>query len=240
MSDCRCNTGPSAAPGCGSGNRETVCVDTMRVLDSCRDKDCYEDVRVLLTPFGQELIDRTGNVRVNEAKVLGAEVSVNPVAFNPGFFQTTVRYYIRCRCEACLSPGRAQEFTGLCVADKNVVLYGGEGNVVAFRSNGIGGFCPSPFVDNKSDNLPTAVVETVDPVVLSAHVAQPCREDDMPVCPCGGLPEPVLNAFPDGAPEWERPGGNNRLYVSLGIFSVVRIQRPGQFLVSAQEYSVPE
>ena len=33
---------------CSQGNREKdmVCIDTYRVLDSCRDKDCFENVRV--------------------------------------------------------------------------------------------------------------------------------------------------------------------------------------------------
>lgn len=34
--------------------------------------------------------------------------------------------------------------------------------------------------------------------------------------------------------------GNRGLYVSLGFFSVVRIERPSQFIISASEYSVPD
>ncbi|MBR3423939.1 MAG: hypothetical protein IKG80_05555, partial [Clostridia bacterium] len=29
--------------------RDTVCIDTYRVLDSCRDKDCFEDAQANLT-----------------------------------------------------------------------------------------------------------------------------------------------------------------------------------------------
>ena len=37
----------------GGGSKDMVCLDTYRVLDSCRDKDCFEDVRVYLTAEGQ-------------------------------------------------------------------------------------------------------------------------------------------------------------------------------------------
>ena len=56
MADNRCSCSQGSA---SNGARETVYIDTMRVLDSCRDRDCYENVRVYLTPGGQELIDRT-------------------------------------------------------------------------------------------------------------------------------------------------------------------------------------
>ena len=32
----------------------------------------------------------------------------------------------------------------------------------------------------------------------------------------------------------------NRLYVSLGIFSVIRIERPAQYLINASDYAVPD
>ena len=34
--------------------------------------------------------------------------------------------------------------------------------------------------------------------------------------------------------------GCKRLFVTLGFFSVIRIERPGQYLINATEYSVPE
>ena len=39
--------------------KEMICIDTYRILDSCRDKDCFEDVRVFLTDYGQEIIEKT-------------------------------------------------------------------------------------------------------------------------------------------------------------------------------------
>jgi hypothetical protein len=36
--------------------RETVCIETDRVMDSCRDRDCFENVRVYLSCFGNEIL----------------------------------------------------------------------------------------------------------------------------------------------------------------------------------------
>ena len=39
---------------------------------------------------------------------------------------------------------------------------------------------------------------------------------------------------------FEDDDNGRNLYVSLGFFSVVRIERPGQYIVSATEFSVPD
>ena len=38
--------------------REAVCLHTKKIFDSCRDKDCVEDLRVYPTRCSQEVIDR--------------------------------------------------------------------------------------------------------------------------------------------------------------------------------------
>jgi hypothetical protein len=48
----------SCFSGVKDGRKDSVCIDSMRILDSCRDKDCYEDVRVFLTDFGQDVIEK--------------------------------------------------------------------------------------------------------------------------------------------------------------------------------------
>ena len=47
-------------------NREMVCIEANRVLDSCRDRDCYENVQVFLTAFGNEIIEIVENIFVNK------------------------------------------------------------------------------------------------------------------------------------------------------------------------------
>lgn len=232
MSDNRCSCSPTP--------RENVCIDTYRVLDSCRDRDCFEDVRVYLCDFGQEIINHTTNVRVKRAELAGAYVGVERIQFNRGFYQVVVRIYVRLTFEACVCQGRVQEFEGVAAVEKRVVLYGSEGNVNIYRSGTSCGFCSALEADvcNYSSNMPIAVLETVDPVVLGVKVAEPSSACHCYCCcGCEEIPASVLGTNGGVLNEYD---GQNRLYVSLGFFSVIRIERPAQYLVTAQEYSVPD
>ena len=77
-----------------SGARGTVCIDTRRVFDSCKDRDCYEDTRVYLTAEGETALANTNNVKTRSAKIIYAYVGIDEVPFNCGFYRVSVRYYI--------------------------------------------------------------------------------------------------------------------------------------------------
>lgn len=225
----------NASNGLSFDGRGTVCIDTKRVLDCCRDRDCFEDTRVYLTSVGEEVINNSTNVRIRNAKLVWAFVGVDPVPFNCGFYRVTVRYYVKVEGEGCMGIGRSQCFTGIAVLEKEVILYGGEGNLVSFSSSSDNNFCNIGDTDTVSDNSPTAIVETVEPIVLGHKVTE-CACG----CNCGEyaeIPASVCNCL-DG--DINMNNGGTRLYVSFGIFSVVRIVRPAQLLVQATDYSVPD
>ena len=111
-------------------NRENICIDTYRVLDSCRDKDCFENVKVYLTNFGEEIIERTSTIRATCAKIVSAYIDVSEIPFNRGFYQLDIKIYVKISFEACLSQGNIQEFEGIAVVEKKVVLFGSEGNAL--------------------------------------------------------------------------------------------------------------
>jgi len=219
-------------------DKEMICLDTYRILDSCRDKDCFEDVRVYVTCAGQEILDRTTVVRAKKAKVVWSCIDIDNVPFNRGFYQLFIKIYVKLCFEACISPGNIQEFEGVAVVEKKVILFGGEGNVHVFKSEfPQGGFC-SCCSTAPSSALPIAVLEIVDPIVLGTKVVEPgisckcctcCTIDEIPECVCSQL---TCDLTDDNR--------SNTLLVSLGFFSVVRIERPAQYLVNAVEYSVPE
>ena len=220
------------------GGRETVCIEANHVVDSCRDRDCYENVKVFLTAFGNEIIERTCNIRVKSSCIAWSNITVDPIAFNRGFYSVNTRLYIKLVFEACLGPGRVQEFEGVAVVDKNVILFGGESNLNVFKSNGTNGFCDVP--DNlccTEGNLPTAVLEAVDPIILNAKVIEN-RHDHHCTCCCNccDVPEGVTRNL-NGCLTDE---GNRYLAVSIGIFSVIRIVRPAQYIIQATEYTVPD
>ncbi len=214
-----------------------VLIDTYQVFDSCRDRDCFEDTRVFLDEFGQSLVEHTGQVRVKSAEICSSAITVEPVQLSRGFFRVIVRFYVNLELEACVCPGKAQSFGGIAVAEKTVVLYGGEGEVKVFRSGAASdSFCQRPCQGEMTTNLPTAVVEAVDPVILGAKVTEVCDCRGHCHCTCDEIPEYVCSRL-GGAPV---EVGAKRLEVSLGFFSVIRLERPEQYLISAVEFSVPD
>ena len=216
--------------------RGTVCIDTHRVLDSCRDRDCFENVRVYLNAFGEETLSCATNIRARSAKVLWAFVGVDEVPFNCGFFQISIRYYILVDLEACLGLGRSQNFHGIAVLEKNVILYGGEGSVTTFTSGPDSTFCAIGNTDNRGSTNPVAIAETVEPIVLNTRIVTDCG------CTCQqnetiDLPDCISDCL--GGPVCCNTNGP-RLYITFGMFSVIRIVRPAQLLVQATDYSVPD
>ncbi len=247
MADTRLNPCASPGNGCGKGQEaRTVCVETNRILDSCRDRDCYENARVFLTDLGQELIERTTQVRVKDACIAWTYIGIDPVQFNRGFYTVHIRFYIKLILEACVCAGRSQEFDGIAVLEKQAVLFGGDSGVSVFRSSSdSSGFCSEPEPCYKERSVPTAVVEAVDPIVLGTRVLEPtCPE---PVCCCccaGDVPSSIAACLsaplcPDSC-EGEGNGSGRRLVVTLGIFSLVRLVRPAQYLISASEFVIPD
>ena len=87
-----------------------------------------------------------------------------------------------------------------------------------------------------SSNRPTAVVEVLDPMVLSSKVKDACE--------CGTA-ESVTVQIPAGIralfdEELTIPGDHRRLYVTLGQFSIVRLERDSQLLMPVFDYCMPE
>ena len=146
----------------GQAGRDLVCIETNRILDSCRDRDCFEDVKVLLTDFGNDILEHTTSVRAKNACIAWTNITIDPVKFNRGFYSVSIKFYIKITFEACLCGGRSQEFEGIAVLEKKVILYGSESNVSVFKSNpDVSDYCSPPTLCCVGKNVPTAIVETV-------------------------------------------------------------------------------
>lgn len=222
--------------------RETVCIETDRVLDSCRDRDCFENVRVYLSCFGNEILERTGAIRAKSACIVWTYIGIDPIQFNRGFYAVTIRFYVKLTFEACIGGGRSQDLDGIAVLEKRVILYGGESNVSVFKSHGLGeGFCSMPKPECPTHNVPTAIVEVVEPVLLGTRIFEKASDCNCCCCCCqeNELPEAVLSTL-DAPLSFDDDNGRRFLTVSLGIFSIVRIVRPAQLLVQASEFCIPE
>ena len=85
-------------------------------------------------------------------------------------------------------------------------------------------------------NLPTATVEVVDPIILGVKVREAEDHCCCCCCCCNDIPESVsrnINGNLD-----DRDG--RYVTVALGIFSIVRITRPAQYVINATEYCIPD
>ena len=149
------------APGPVSDDRcirEAVCIHTKKIFDSCKDKDCIEDLRVYPTCGSQEVLDRALSVKAGTAELLYAYIDVEPVGFNRGFYTVDVRYFYRITADAFIGAARPIEVCGLAVFDKRAILFGSEGGAKSFSSD-------SPSVcscqDLMGSSLPTAHVEAI-------------------------------------------------------------------------------
>lgn len=121
---------------CDGNFKEAVCIDAYRVYDSCGDKDCLEDLRVYFTEAGQNLIDRSCNVRMRSVDVLTVYLDLEPVPFHKGFYSVDMTFFFEVCVDAFQAPAAPPvTVCGLSIFNKRVVLYGSEGNVKVFSSD---------------------------------------------------------------------------------------------------------
>lgn len=211
--------------------RNGLAIHTKKITDSCRDKDCIEDLRVYLTRCSQELLDNAATAKVRCADLLYTYIDVEPVAFDRNHYCIDVTFYYRILADAVLGSCRPAALCGLAVFSKRVVLCGEESAAKIFTSDTRLG--ESDGLTRYSANLPTAVVEVLDPMVLSSKVRDVC---DCKECNHVQIPKCIVGAFDE---ELVLSGESRRLYVSLGQFSIIRLERDAQIVVPMAQYSVP-
>ena len=117
---------PGPVDGC-NGVREAVCIHTRKIFDSCRDKDCIEDLRFYPKLQYVDVINRALSVKGGSAKLLYVYVDVEPVSFNRGFYTVDMRFFYHVTLQAYLSCPAPVTVEGLCVFDKRVILFGSSG-----------------------------------------------------------------------------------------------------------------
>ena len=129
--------------------------------------------------------------------------------------------------EARLSP------FALVVFSKRVVLCGEDSKAHVFTSRTRIGHGDGISVYNT--NRPTAVVEVLDPMVLSSKVKEVCD------CVCKEpstvqIPSYIRELFDE---ELVLSGDQRRLFVTLGQFSIVRLERDAQLVVPVLDSAIP-
>ena len=206
--------------------REAVSINTRKIFDSCRDKDCIDDLRVFPTETSQSYIDNALSIRPRRAELLYCAVKVEPISFNRGYYTVDCTYFYRITGETFPS---GNSILGLAVFDKRAMLFGSEGSVKSFSSEE-----KEPSAD--ADELPLAVVDAVDPIALHMKLVEAetpgsteLEQRAIPAFIADAFPEPLV--LTDTARRW---------YTTVGQFSIIRLERDTQLLIPAYDYSLPD
>ena len=144
--------------------RQCMSIHTRKITDSCRDKDCIEDLRVYLTKCSQSLLDTAAGAKVRCADLLYTYIDVEPVAFDRNHYCIDLTFYYRILADAMVSGSRPATLQGLAVFSKRAVLCGEDSRAHIYRSSTQLGRFDGP--STLFANLPTAIVE------VTAHNSQ--------------------------------------------------------------------
>ncbi len=213
--------------------REALCIHTRKITDSCRDKDCIEDLRVYLTSGSQAVLDSAAGAKVRCADLLYTYIDVEPVAVDRNRYCIDVTFFYRILADATVGNCRPAALYGLAVFSKRAVLCGEDSRAHIFTSDTR--INEADGLSRYSANRPSAVVEVLDPMVLSSKVREVCD------CSCKEattvqIPAAIRQMFDD---ELVLSGESRRLFVTLGQFSIIRLERDAQLVVPVLEYAMP-
>ncbi len=210
----------------------SMSIHTRKITDSCRDKDCIEDLRVYLTTGSQAILDTAANARVRCAELITTYIDVEPVAFDRNHYCIDLTFYYRVLADAMVGATRPATLYGLAVFTKRAVLCGEDSRAHIYRSDTVLGEYDGP--STLFANLPTAVVEVLDPMVLSSKI----KESSQCLCEATPIqvPDPIKHVFDEAL---VIGGGQRQLLVTLGQFSIVRLEREAQLVVPVLDYAIP-
>lgn len=225
------------SPGDMSRIREAVCVQVEKIYDSCREKDCIENIRVMfrdLTDEQREAINNAMNVKLREVVLKDVITDIEEVPFKRGFYTVDVKYimtvnldfFVREENTICVVP-----ITGGITFNKKVILFGSEGNIKIFKSHFEGDQSNRPIRTSlQQDNLPIAKIEVADPIALNAQIRGILDKffEDNNECCCDNDESDETRQLP-----------LRRVYVTVGIFSIIKLIRYVQLLIPAFDFCYP-
>lgn len=205
-----------------------VCIDAMRVYDSCSDKDCIKNLRVFFTEQVQAQVEDAVNVRLRDADVATVTTNLEPVPFNKGFYSVDLTFFFNLTLDLyATAGGTPTQVQGTAMFNKKVILFGSDGNVKVFSTE-----YGSDPAEGQTLSLPRVNVQVAKPIALSAKIGL-CSEINR--LPCS-VPQCVCNCV-GGVPTED---GARCVSVTLGLFSIVQIERNVQLLVHSYDFCIPQ
>jgi hypothetical protein len=216
--------------------REAVCIQTEKIYDSCREKDCIENSRVRfddLCEKDREIINNAFNVKAKKAEVMDVITDVEPVPFKRGFFTVDVKFIIKVTLDFFTENNndrvRVTPIEGFISFDKKVILFGSEGNVKIFKTLMSEHYCGGHEKSKmEQSNLPIAKVEVADPIPLSAKIR--------------GILDKLFDERSENEVELAEDARchlTKRVFVTVGLFSIIKLERLVQLLIPAFDFCFP-
>jgi hypothetical protein len=235
--------------------REAVCIQVEKIYDSCKEKDCIEDARVLFKDPDKIhwLICHAINVKARRAEVIKVFSDVEAVPFKRGFFTVDVKFFIKVTLDFFVprQNGGIKIITvpGIVLFDKKVILFGSEGNVKIFKSHFVDQGMDKPEHSAlQQDNLPISKVEVAEPITLNAKIVEVLENSCDDDCD-RHVPRAIGEMLEDAdfeVADFGYEGGNERqlmigrqVVATIGLFSIIKLARFVQLLIPAFDFCVP-
>ncbi len=217
--------------GCDPSDKikEAVCINTSRIYDSCSDKDCLEDMELYLSPSSQCMIDKAASVRLRDVDICDVSIELQPVPFHNGFYSVDMTFFFDVCLDVFMAPNAIpMPVKGLSVFQKRVVLFGSCGKVKVFTSD-----CgKTPGIPTNGENCPKATVQAAEPIPLYAKL---CEHKKNCCMPCH-IPECIMNRY---GGEFSGTDAEKQVLVSIGLFTIVQLERNVQVLIPAYDFCIP-
>ena len=235
--------------------REAVCIQVEKIYDSCKEKDCIEDARVLFKNPERIhwIICHAINVKARQAEVIKVFSDVEAVPFKRGFFTVDVKFFIKVMLDFFVPKQnggiRIITVPGIVLFDKKVILFGSEGNVKIFKSHFVENGLDKPADSSlQQDNLPISKVEVAEPITLNAKIIEVLENSNDDCCD-RHVPQSISELIDDvdfddvdlvrSSDDERQLVIGRRVVATIGLFSIIKLARFVQLLIPAFDFCVP-
>lgn len=240
--------------------KEAICMQVEKVYDSCKEKDCIEDIEV----FGicKNLIKSAIDASCREVEVEDVIIDVEPLKFKRGFYTVTVTFVFKVEVELFFKNKAPKTRCGVAIFTKKVVLFGSQGRVKIFKSKFRRGKPDIQYTPKlEQDNRPNGKVEVAEPICLAAKIEEECEatilsardidiiksilsliQSNIAVVDVDAKDNADVDIDIDQTNIVNIGGGGKpekKLLVTIGIFSIIKLVRFVQVLVPAFGFCNP-
>ena len=157
----RCRFPVQPCPSRSPRGNPSLALSSDMVLDSRAERQCYEDIPILLSPGDQRIVDACSFVGNPYATLDNVMFDVAPAPLQEErcwAVDMSLCFTVSLDCFISRG-GEPVRVTGTATCNSRCTLYGGEGVAPTFRSDG-----------NGWNGAPIACLQAADPIALNVHL----------------------------------------------------------------------